>query len=223
LIPDKNVKYFDKKNLKKQKVLNYRIGIYATTIAASVLMILIFRHYELKTAEKSTIPELTNAVNINKNNKGINAAENTNEVVYSSVLNKKNSTAKPIAVFDTNNPHIQDKVRLAAIDSRKIIFSNSQLNEGLLTNKNGILMKEPEVSQNNGFSTTKKPLIADHHNRERLILRALKLGVKGIGNMTETNLAINTEHDESGNLAAIAFSAGGFEISRKISSNSQKN
>jgi hypothetical protein len=220
---DYNIKFLFKHKLKKKGISVYRSTIYYTAIAASILILFMLHNFWADKTHPSIKSQTANSLTKN-NNEVVKSIIVSEEMKRRTTLNHLKYNNNPIAVFDTNNPPVQNKVSLATLSPRKINLVNNYSEDNLIISERGFEeFKNNETIIPKEINTTKKSLIPNHSSHERLFLRALRLGVKGINNITESNLVMSTELDKYGNLAEIGLSAGGFEISRKLSSNLQKN
>jgi hypothetical protein len=211
-----NIKYPGKQRIKRQVFPIYRTVSYFSIIAASILLIIMFRNYHSENNYKSLNYIIAEKHSLNSSST-IKSVEPIKTKSEKQIFNSSKIEPNIIAVFDTNNPQVQNKVSLAALIPREIIINNKPLEEELtLINTTTKVVAEELVS-------SKQPEKPSKLVHEPFYIRALQFGVKGISNMTESNLALSAQIDKKGNLSEIGISSGGFEISRKLSSNTQKN
>jgi hypothetical protein len=220
---DVNIIFSNKRKLKKQVYSRYRSVIYFSLIAASILLIIILRNYHIGTTDNNNLNNQIQKIALNKSNIVVKSTEQTKTIRIQSVSHKIKNKNYQMAVFDTNNPYVRDKVKLAELIPHSIIVNSNKLEDNLkLIELTEIDNKNRYLGTNENYST-KKDERAVQKSHERLFLRALQLGFKGVSKMTESNLVMDTKLDKQGNLAEIEISAGGFEISRKLNTYPEKN
>jgi hypothetical protein len=218
--PDTSVKFPNRRKLKKQVIPYYKQTIYMVAFAASILILIMVRFNIFESKNEQLYRPETAFIMQGKSKLIVPVKD---EISKKTVKYRRYSNNSQLSVIDTVKTGARDEIRLTLLNRREIIFQNSNAEEKLLSGNIGMQSTKNDIPQ-----STETPLVEQtpkllQSATERFFLRALQLGIKGIGNMTETMLVMRTELDENGNLSEIGISTGGFEISRKLASNSQKN
>jgi hypothetical protein len=223
--PDQNIRFQSKNILKKHTISAYRkYTIYAASFAAAIIVAILL-NFKLNQPVINNIISENNSETIDKT-VIISTEVNPIEVKkQKGDLIKRKSKYLEITAVDSNSQKKIEYIRLASIIPLKaeITGISEDVSETLLTNdilsQNTILNKSEFVDD----PAITNQLDKKSKQRDNIIFKALKFGIKGISDLTESNIALSTQTDDEGNLTAFALSAGEFEISKKINSKSQKN
>jgi hypothetical protein len=220
---DMSIRFNAKNSLKKFRIANYRRYIvYSASVAAAILLLIVLYQRQNSTIEPVKIavnkPDQVNQTYIQK--------ESINEKIVQIKKSDKVRIKKSeqIAAIDTNQKVKTEVLRLATL---------TPINAGSFKDTVIIISLQPGTKLSSDEEDTSENrdnniLLADvktqkrNNHKENIFIKALKIGIKGIGDITESNIELSTQTDENGNLTAFALSAGDFEIARTRNKN-QKN
>jgi hypothetical protein len=219
---DTRIQYPNKKLIKKYVIPVYRkILIYGTSVASTIIIALVLILHPDKSISTSGITSNLKRNDLNVN--PIDGIKNNSDRNNSEVLIIKSSKSDRLAAIDTNQNFKKDIIRLAVLKPINVSISET-VNDTTLHKKTEIISLATIDNSNNKDN---EAILAESQQRKRqsdnILIKALKLGVKGISDLTESEIKLSTQTDDEGNLTAFALSAGEFEIARKINSKSQKN
>jgi hypothetical protein len=222
---DNNIRFKSKNRLKKHTIPIYRkYAFYAASIAAAVILAIVLKlnYYQqdvINITSKNTLAHKDKADIISLN-------KSSNDIKYQKEnIKKTKSNYQEIAAVDTNRQSKDDYLLLVSITPMEAKISGiSKENQNMILS-NELLSKNDILKHSETDKVITLPNQAQKQTNQgnNLLIRALKLGIKGISDLTESNIALSTQTDDEGNLTAFAISAGEFGISRKMNSKLQKN
>ncbi len=221
--PDPSVKMHDKSRLLKRSTPRLLIGYrLALTLAASIVLAILLFRYML-------VPQQNQATQIAVQEKGeveTGKEQPAEEEKKPDTTKKKTSIEKkaeewqPVILASEDTRELQSERSLEPMEP--ITVTNLSVN----TTPGDVLAHlsaKPETSEpiGNDFESGPEEGIG-HKPSDQLLVNALRMGIRGINNLTESNLAFITEEDPSGNIQGFKIESESFEFSRKLRKNLQR-
>ncbi|MBN1598176.1 MAG: hypothetical protein JW894_07770 [Bacteroidales bacterium] len=220
---DNKVQFSNKGKLLKPVISPVRRILYYTIpVAAAILLFILFRtgskqNFNSKGVTEKLISEMNILESVTNSDEGI-LSEDKKGPHKMNLSHDFGANNEVIAVFDTNNSTTYEKVLLASI---KPINANIGTNTGEADSEYGKLysrLTNISVTAGKNEEAIKKEEAKE--DREKVLFwEAIELSLKGIGALTENNLALYTETDDRGKLKGIKLQTEKFEFERRIKRN----
>lgn len=213
LLPDMEVRFPSRKSLKKFNIsFRKRLYYYSASAAAIILLAFLYRSYQGFQIDKG-FNEHGNITVIS--NIPIVETESSSQIVpFEKVVDNQKVSNNIIAAIDTQNAKKPRYIRLTSVVPKRALIENKiAINQDPIVsntikeeiNNNELISANPEISENKNPGTMNK----------KILIKALRMGIQGLGNLTENNLELIAQSDKDGNIIELGISTGQFEISRK--------
>jgi len=220
LLPDMEVRFPSRKSMKKFNISpGRRLYYYSAAAAAIILLAFLYRSYQSFQINKGFNAQ--EHITIINNIPIVETESKTKNISFENIVDNQKASNNDIAAIDTQNTKNPDYIRLASIVSREALIENNIVsNQGIIEsntikeeiNDIELISANPEISENKNPGTKNK----------KILIKALRMGIQGLGNLTENNLELIAQSDKDGNIIELGISTGQFEISRKKNSTTQQ-